>query len=76
MERQRRQQQETAAAAVLHAALVLLNRGGVCKELLTPGMFARPNLKSLQSALYLLYLRIRGTARTKKASSQSLAAAR
>ncbi|PSC70806.1 hypothetical protein C2E20_5830 [Micractinium conductrix] len=63
-ERQRRQQAESAA--VLHAALAYLNRGNVCREPLTPGMFARPNLKGLQAALYLLHHRIRGAARTKK----------
>ncbi|KAL4420778.1 hypothetical protein ABPG75_010434 [Micractinium tetrahymenae] len=62
----RGRQQAEAAAMVLHAALVCLNRGGACREPLTPGMFARPNLKGLQAALYLLHLRIRGAARTKK----------
>lgn len=58
--------QVDAAATVLHSALVCLNRGGACREQLTPGMFARPNLKGLQAVLYLLHLRIRGAARTKK----------
>ncbi|KAL4451310.1 hypothetical protein ABPG77_009382 [Micractinium sp. CCAP 211/92] len=58
--------QQAEAAAVLHSALVCLNRGGACREPLTPGMFARPNLKGLQAVLHLLHLRIRGTARTKK----------
>lgn len=72
MDRQRRQQQEAAAAAVLHAALTLLNRGptgGVCKEPLSPAMFSRPNVKGLQAALHLLHYKIRGAARTKKAST-------
>ncbi len=62
--------QQAEAAAVLHSALVCLNRGGACREPLTPGMFARPNLKGLQAVLHLLHLRIRGTARTKKARSR------
>jgi hypothetical protein len=63
MERQRRLQQEAAAA--LHGALVYLNRD-LCKEPLSLGMFARPNLKALQAVMYLLHQRIRGAARTKR----------
>jgi hypothetical protein len=67
----RRLQHEVAAsaAATLHSALTHLNRGGVCKEPLTPGMFVRPNLKGLQAVLHLLYSRIRGAARSKKVRS-------
>lgn len=77
MERQRRAVQEAQAQAVLAAALTCLaHRAGpaVCRDLpLTPGTWARPSLKAMQAALYLLYHRIRGAARAKKAS---MAAAR
>ncbi|EFN50811.1 hypothetical protein CHLNCDRAFT_141741 [Chlorella variabilis] len=72
MERQlqhRRLQHEAIAASTattLYGALVYLNRGGLCKEPLSPAMFARPNLKGLQAVLHLLHHRIRGAARTKK----------
>lgn len=62
-------QRQAEAAAVLHAALVCLNRGGTCREPLTPVMFARPNPKGLQAVLYLLHLRICGAAHTKKVRS-------
>lgn len=71
MERQRRAAQEAqaaAAAAALHAALAALqHRGPPVRELpAAPAAWARPSVKAMQAALYLLHHRIRGAARTKK----------
>ena len=58
-------------AALLHAGLVLLNRGA-WKKLeggpLVPDMFVRPNAKGLAAALYLLYARVHGKGRAARVS--------
>ncbi|PRW20172.1 hypothetical protein C2E21_9164 [Chlorella sorokiniana] len=65
----RRRAQEAAAATALAAALACLRGPGTAKEpkeALTAAALARPTLKTMQTALHLLHLRIRGAARTKK----------
>ena len=74
---ERRRAQEGAAAAVLAAALACLRGPGTAKEpkeALTAAVLARPTLKTMQAALHLLHLRIRGAARTKKVRRAAAAA--
>lgn len=66
---ERRRAQEAKAATVLAAALACLRGPGVAREpreALAAAALARPTLKTMQTALHLLHLRIRGPARTKK----------
>ncbi len=74
---ERRRAQEAAAATVLAAALACLRGPGGAKEPkepLTAAALARPTLKTMQTALHLLHLRIRGAARTKKVRAAASAA--